>query len=350
MAFSSFRSFLLLVSIIAFLSQVIAQPQTKPYLGPPKSIKTIFQFPASQPNAWAENFIILPNGTFVVSRLDVPEVWNINPFTAESSLIYTFPDAGVILGIAEYEEGVYGVAVGNFSLDPIGGVPKSWSVWSLDLKGSAPKGRKIAAIPDAVFLNGLVAVKPNTGKGYGQSTILVADSTNGGVYAVDPYTGDSSFAITDVTMTTPTPPTPGGPGGINGIKFLGEYLYFTNSDRGLFARVPLTIVGGTNVSAAGPVESLATRTRFIDDFTVLADGTAFLGTDPDNSVQRYTPGKGFETIVGGLNETIVAGATAALFGVTKKDRNTLYVTTSGGHGGPVNGTFTEPGKIVAISF
>jgi hypothetical protein len=86
------------------------------------------------------------------------------------------------------------------------------------------------------------------------------------------------------------------------------------------------------------------------DFTVLDSGVAYLTTDPDNSVVRYEPGKGLTTIAGGLNQTIVAGATACLFGKAEQDRDVLYVTTSGAHGGPINGTFTEPAKIVAITF
>jgi hypothetical protein len=320
-------------------------------LGPPKSIKTIFQFPSSLPFSWAENFIIRPNGHFLITRLDVPEVWSLDPYTASASLVYTFPNATVLLGIAEYEPNVYGIAVGNFSLDPIGGVPGSWSVWSLDVTESTAKGHEITAIPPAVFLNGLIAVKPNGhGKHDGFSTLLVADTELGVIYAVDPYTGKYISAITDPSMTPPTPPTPGGPGGINGIKFKDNFLYFTSSDRGLFARLPISVAGGTKVSAAGPVETLATRTRFFDDFTLLDDGTAYLTTDPDNSVIKYRPGSGLTTIAGGLNQTIVAGATACLFGRTEKDKKVLYVTTSGGHGGPVNGTFTEPAKVVAIQF
>jgi hypothetical protein len=210
-------------------------------LGPPKSIKTIFQFPDSLSFSWAENFVLRPNGTFLITRLDVPEVRSVNQFTAEAALVYTFPNATMLLGIAEYKPSVYGVTVGNFSLDPIGGVPGSWSLWILDLSKATPKGKEITAIPEAVFLNGLIAVEPNAhGKrdGKGKPTLLVTDSALGVVYSVDPSNGKYSN-FTEPSFVPYSPPTPGGPGGINGLKFKDPFLYFTNSDLGLFARLPI---------------------------------------------------------------------------------------------------------------
>ena len=53
-------------------------------------------------------------------------------------------------------------------------------------------------------------------------------------------------------------------------------------------------------------------------------------------------------MAGSQGSLALAGATSGVFGATAADRRTLYVTTSGALAGPVNGSVTEPAKIVAV--
>lgn len=86
----------------------------------------------------------------------------------------------------------------------------------------------------------------------------------------------------------------------------------------------------------------------MDDFALRNDGTAYIAGFATNAVVEITPARAVSVIAGYLNSTLVAGATAAQFGRRRWDTNTLYVTTSGARLAPVNGTFTEGGKIVAL--
>ena len=53
--------------------------------------------------------------------------------------------------------------------------------------------------------------------------------------------------------------------------------------------------------------------------------------------------------VGSLAEHTVAEGTSLAFSRTSIDWDILYVTTSGGVSAPINGTITEPGKIIAVN-
>jgi len=52
-------------------------------------------------------------------------------------------------------------------------------------------------------------------------------------------------------------------------------------------------------------------------------------------------------LAGGLEDTIVAGTTAAAFGRTPRDRTILYVTTTGGMSNLVAGKI-EPGRVLKL--
>ena len=80
-----------------------------------------------------------------------------------------------------------------------------------------------------------------------------------------------------------------------------------------------------------------------------ADGVAFIAENGGNSLERVDVDGTRSLIAGGLNTTVVAGATAAAFGRTWKDQGVVYVVTSGGQAAPVNGTYTEGGKVVAVT-
>jgi len=49
-----------------------------------------------------------------------------------------------------------------------------------------------------------------------------------------------------------------------------------------------------------------------------------------------------------MGSTEIAEPTSAQFGRTLRDRKTLYVTTAGGLGVPVNGTEVVGGQLVAV--
>lgn len=298
-------------------------------------LQTVFQF--SNIPSWIENLVVRNDGTLLVTRTDVAELWSVNPFSHTASLIYTFPDGNGCGGIVEYAPEVFAVMCLKITLANATAFPGTGIVWKVDLSksGQTPIVSQIAALKESIFLNGITLL---------DKTALITDSTKGVIWRLNLHTGAHSIALSDPTML-PAPNAP-VPIGINGIKVHDRDVYFTSSTQGIFCRVPFNEDG----NAVGPVEVLAAGS-FQDDFILTRDGRAYIATNSENTVVEWTQGqKGFKVIAGNLNSSAVAGGTAVQFARKGNDidEETLYVTTSGALAAPVNGTFTEPGKVVKI--
>lgn len=100
-------------------------------------------------------------------------------------------------------------------------------------------------------------------------------------------------------------------------------------------------------TALGKYEVVA-KIVFGDDFAIGDDRNAYLAGNAMNVVSKVSLNGQVEVIAGDLDSTTVAGATTVAFGRTKVDRRTLYMVTSRAIYAPVNGTFVEGGKIVAV--
>lgn len=168
--------------------------------------------------------------------------------------------------------------------------------------------------------------------------VLVADSGQGVVYRVDTSTGKYSVAVNNTLMA---PIQPGI--GVNGIHIRDGALHFTSSSQGIFGRVPIF----PNGTASGAAVVVA-HNGFGDDFTFDRAGNAYVAQGTLNTVQKITPSGKASIVAGNLNSSTLAGATSTHFGRTLGDEGVLYVTTNGGIQGPVNGTYIEGGKVVAI--
>jgi sugar lactone lactonase YvrE len=82
-----------------------------------------------------------------------------------------------------------------------------------------------------------------------------------------------------------------------------------------------------------------------DDFAVDPEGTLYLATHRMNSVVRLSR-DGKRVTIGGPEQGLV-GATAAAFGRTGDDADTLYVVTNGGRHALYEGHMQDA-KLVAI--
>lgn len=311
-----------------------------------KTLRDVIVFPN---NTWIENIAVRSNGNLLVTLLNLPEVWEVEPLSGSAELVYSFPNANVSLGIAEVEHDIFAVNVGNFS-GPGVGVPGSWSIWTLDyntanLSSNKPIGKKIAAIPPAVFLNGLATLPTKLG------VVLTGDSFLGQIFAVDIFSGRYSVAIDVPELKRNT--TAAFQLGVNGMKTHDGHLYFTNSLRSpLLAKIPLSIKG----NAAGPAITIAKSAQYpidlgfqADDFALDATAEhAWVATNPSNFIIRITTATGKQKIVaGGKSDPTVAGATSAAFGRSWNDEQILYIVTDGGLADPSSAGVTG-GKIVAL--
>ncbi|KAF7561653.1 hypothetical protein G7046_g2488 [Stylonectria norvegica] len=308
-----------------------------------------------QLGAWLENIAIRPNGDVLLSQLyPSAEILTIRN-SAESGchtleVVASIPVLQNINGITEvavasgYETYVFTGGNSTSSLVPVVG---GFSAWSLTYHGrrgheNVPKIAKISNLNSkSTFLNGVTDVPGALG------IVLIADSTLGLVGRLDVATGffdASAFSFQEMKPVSGATVAIG----VNGIHVRDDYLYFSNSYLVSIFRVRISTIG-RSVPNATPqlVANLSSIATFIDDFAFDPSGRAiYIATNLDNSVARFD----IETarakiVVGALTESTVAGSTAVAFGRCK-NAHTLYVSTSGAPVVPVNGTFSEGGKVV----
>jgi hypothetical protein len=295
-------------------------------------VKTIFQFASN--GTFLENIAVRSTGTLLTTRLDVPEVFEINPFTGHGAPLITIPGHNTTTGIAELRPDVFAIGAGNYSLTT-GAVPGTLGIWLVDLHIS-PEPTLVVTIAEAGLVNGLARLN--------DKTVLFSDSQKGKVYAVD--VAKKSYSIKMEGEAFEPPPDAPLPVGVNGLKILTlnkkTYLYFTNSFRQQFSRVEID----HDANPVGAVEVVA-QGFFEDDFAIRKDGTAFVTTHIMHSVVKVLPDGEWSVIAGNETSLEVAGDTSCAFGRKKKDENVLYVVTSGAQLAPVGGVI-EPAKVVAI--
>ncbi|EJD41873.1 hypothetical protein AURDEDRAFT_68231 [Auricularia subglabra TFB-10046 SS5] len=298
-------------------------------------VRTVSRFPNG---TWVENIAVRSNGHLLVTLLSAPEVWDIDPVSGLRRLVAQFfPTPGVGAGgIAEVAPDVFAVATNNVTVAPLNSILNSGIVWLVDLRGTRPSVKKVTDIPEASSLNGMTRLD-------GRGRVLVSDPGSGTVFRVDTRTGAVAVAVQDPLFTAPPPPALQL--GVNGIRLRGRDLFFANSGKGLLGHVPIRADG----TAAGAVRVIATDIT-PDDFA-LRPGTsreAFACLNPDNTVALVASNGTVAPIAGSIDSTLIPNPTSAQFGRTIVDAGTLYVTTAGGLASPVNGTFIEGGKVVAI--
>ncbi|KAF2170855.1 hypothetical protein M409DRAFT_35870, partial [Zasmidium cellare ATCC 36951] len=313
-------------------------------------VKTIYQFPNE---TWVENLAIRADGHILATLISSPEVWQIDPVSKSATLVTRFENATSALGIAEVQQDVFAIAVGNWSDVTFKTTPGSYSIWTVDLReiprsaGLSPphiRVTKITNVPQAGFLNGLCALpgRPNS--------ILVGDSDKGVIYQVNLAAKSSIIWLDDPAFKSNT--TTAARLGINGIRVHGGYLYFTNSFlRPTIGRVPIDKHG----KPTGPVERVIDESPWPtntgdhgDDFAFNKDGTIWVTADPSNLLAKVDVTKGTSRVIaGGLNDPTIAGDTSAAFGRTSNDEHVLYITTNGGIAYPGK-TGIDGGKVVAL--
>jgi hypothetical protein len=324
---------------LACIAGIISFSEASPFPLNPRhqspKLTNVFQF--SQVGTWLENLAIRSSGTILATRVDVPELWSIDPVSGTGALAATIPGnaTNTLLGITEIAHDVFAVVAGQINLKTVTPTAGSWAIWKVDYsKGAAtPDVSIIKAIPEGLFLNGITT--------FCDDSILIADCGQGVIYRLNWKTGSYAIALSDDSMK----PATGTPIGVNGVKTRDNYVYYTSSTQKKFMRVPVD----KSAKATGPYEVIATG-FFQDDFVLAPwdDGKPYIATNYEDTVVTLDE-KGDVHVVAGSNTSLaVAGSTAVQVGRMKGEERTLYVTTSGGLAAPVNGTVVEPAKLVKI--
>jgi sugar lactone lactonase YvrE len=166
-------------------------------------------------------------------------------------------------------------------------------------------------VSDAVFMNGCTPHLDGR-------TLLVCESATGRVLAVDQREKRWSVWLQDDRLRPKMAQTPGA----NGVKLRDRWAWISVTSHDRMVRAKIAANG-----AAGPVEGVAEELR-ADDFAFAESGAAYIATHPAQTVLRLHPDGKRETIAGPLEGAV--GSTACAFGRRREDRQSLYVTTTGG--------------------
>ncbi|KKP00026.1 hypothetical protein THAR02_07863 [Trichoderma harzianum] len=316
------------VTVLSAAVAAIAVPTDQSMSGAP--IKTVVQL--QQNGTQFENLVTRTDGTILATRIDVPEIWWIDPTDPAHTRVITIEgDVVSVLGITETSPNVYAFNAGNVTSQ--GAVDGSFQIWGLDLTHEEPQTYPIARIDRASFLNGIATLDPKT--------VIVTDTNLGLLWKVDIYTGHYDIFLQDPSMAIPEGSSI--PAGINGVHIHGGYLYFANTAQMSLSRFPIT----ENGTITGNIQRIS-EGFMCDDFDVQPDGTVYLPTTSQNTVIRVSLDGRVQQLAGAAGSLAVGGGTAAQFGRGQYQKTTLFVTTSGDRFSPINGTLMEPGKLVAV--
>jgi hypothetical protein len=266
---------------------------------------TVTQIHEFAKGSWIDSLAIRPNGRLILAFYDRPEVHTVNPFSPQElpQLVYRFPNATRVTGIAEYAPDKFAVLVGSNAND------KDFvALWNLELDMIAgPMVTPISktGIYGPETLEGLTMLNRNT--------LLASDPATGTVYKLNLQTGTGEPVVNEPEMT----PT------ISGIRYRAPYLYFTNSINGVFARIPLD--ENTALPMSSP-EIIATKVVGVDNFALApwAEHEAYLVNYEQNDVLKVDSDAKVSILAQGIT-----APTAAQFGRLQADRHTLYIVTSG---------------------
>jgi len=171
----------------------------------------------------------------------------------------------------------------------------------------------------------------------------MADAQLGLIFKMNVHTGKYSVAVNE-TLTQKCHPH--DLESVNGLKYFNNYLYWTNSGCGWYAKIAINAAG----EAVGKASIISNPHVSLDDFAIGADGTAWLAASFVNQIVTINAEGKYTSVAGNLNSTEVAQPTALIFGRTEQDKEmgTLYVTTAGAIGDPINGTTIVGAQLLAI--
>ncbi|KAH8831004.1 hypothetical protein DL96DRAFT_1460644 [Flagelloscypha sp. PMI_526] len=313
------------VFVLAFLHLAVFSASVK-------DAHTIYQF---EDGTFIENIAARSGGGLLLTSITKPLVYHLDPKAKNPipTILFEFPNATGMTGIAEVYPDVFAVVAGIWNLTESAAQKGSLCLWTLDVRKEKPVSKKIVCVPDVTAFNGATTLTSAPG------AVFVSESRLGAVYRIDVDTGAFSAAIQDPLFESPS--SSAIPLGINGIRTKGNTLYFANSAIGIFGKVPLTPTG----ESAGPATTIAHipsggNFTAYDDFALDAEGNAWIALQADALVV-VTPSGMQQVVLGGDGSMTLATPTSATFGRGKEDSKSLYVTTAG--------FGTSGGQVVAMS-
>ncbi|KAK2610875.1 hypothetical protein N8I77_004268 [Diaporthe amygdali] len=251
-----------------------------------------------------ENIAVRPNGQLLVTNMNSPNLYAVDPIAKTSSTAVAVNGAAGLSGIGEIAPDVFIV---------IGGSPQGTAVHQVDFTGGGtPKATLVKKIPDAKNMNGLAV--------FNNDTVLLGDAAQGSLIKLTVSSGDSSIALSDPTMA-PSGPIPFG---IDGLKYGNGTVWYTNIFKNSFHKVSVDATS----KPTGAVSTLWSNLMG-DDLCFGNNGKLYITTNSGaNQVVEYDPAGGSAS-----KPVVVAklsAPTACAAGRGEKDKDVVYVTNGQG--------------------
>ena len=316
----------------------MASPPAAPASGNPPSrepvVRQLFQFAS---RTAIENIHVRPNGHLLLSTLNSGDLYTLDPAAAAPTavVVASLPGSTALTGIATVDAEANLFAVGGGEHISFGFVKGSMAVYVIQIPADSSSGVILDRIPVDATLNGMTSLSATP------YIVLGVDSVDGRVMRINTRTRAVDVPISDPSL---------GPGdskfpiGVNGVEIRGDYLYFTNSAQGTFARIAIDVEG----NKAGDVQVLATLPRLpgsmgnaYDDFTFDTHGNAYVAYHSYSFV-KITP-EGDQTVWVGSTENytdVLEPMSAAL----SRDGKVVYLCT----GGATVGTTVHGGQVLEV--
>ncbi|KAM5347568.1 hypothetical protein ACJ41O_007392 [Fusarium nematophilum] len=283
-----------------------------------------------------ENLALRHNGDVLVTSTGSAFVHLISPGEKFVARVGQIPGVTSLIGIAELQRDVFFVSGSNLTGFDAKGTN---IVWKLDMRQFCADGNGaileparmelVTEIPSAGLLNGMTRLASHDG-----SHLLLSDSSQGSIIRLNIDTKAYEVVIQDPTMGS----APEGPSvGVNGIHTHNDRLFYTNSNRELFAQIPISLVTGR---AKGEAEVLINTTLVAaDDFALSKDGKrAWIAKNGEHVVLEVDIMARTTSVA--INSTILGASSAVALGKDEFGRQVLYATGAlESHNPPVGALF-----------
>ncbi|KAK0371457.1 hypothetical protein CLIM01_11176 [Colletotrichum limetticola] len=288
-----------------------------------------------------ENLAVRPSGSILAVVYTFPRVYEVAPIAnAEPKLVHTFENTNGVSSIAKSPNSdEYFLITGNFSFQTLSPTPGSYAIHKLSFDKCDKSVVKQLASLDAISQpNGMIAVP-------GTPYVLIADTREGFIYRFDTQTFQLGVYYDDPLLKPGT--TSGVVFGVNGIKLSRGYLYFSNTNQQLVARVKAS---GNEDVLHGTPEIVATQTPIDDLIVNKYNGDIYLAELSGNALGFVPRGANTtvpETLLGGINSTAILAPTSVVWAKGAEGR-TLIASETGGFEQFVTHNYTGGGRINII--
>ncbi|TRX92180.1 hypothetical protein FHL15_007047 [Xylaria flabelliformis] len=310
----------------------------------PLPYKLVHEFPLP---FYMEGIYVLSNGDILVTTVaPSASIWHLSAVTTKKPVItrvLEFENINVASAITGTQRPDVFVFVGGNQTTIGKGIDHTYSVFELDIS----RGLDRPIITERVRMTRAkfcVHIEPLPGH---PDQYLVSDTKAGAIWKVDALAGTHELAVQDDAMKPP----PWAPikFGIGNAHVRDGYVYWNNGFLGTIYRIKITDEG---YAAEGAQRELvnALRAVYIDGMTFgpLQRDIMWVASNSNNQLLAVSLHGGVTTVLGSSDDAELAGPVNVAFGKLVGDTQTLYVITCGALINPINGSYVEGGKIIAV--